>query len=101
MEELLLLRAFLRTGASDSSDSERGALALAHGWDTPVISPRASLRFRVEFQRFLMALSVLQHSKEFRANSDNKPTGKPFCGCITFGRRYLLGHSLFRDFDIC
>ena len=58
-DEVPQLRAFLRTGASDSSDSERGALVLAQGWATPVISPRTSLRLSVEFQRFLMALSVL------------------------------------------
>lgn len=57
-----VLRARLRTGASLSSLSqqERGALALAQGCTTPVISPSASLRFSVEFQRFLIALSVLQ-----------------------------------------
>ena len=57
-----VLRAFLRTGASLSSLSqqERGALALAQGCTTLVISPSASLRFSVEFQRFLIALSVLQ-----------------------------------------
>lgn len=59
------LRAFFRVGASDSSDCERGALALAlaQGCNTPVISPRTSLRFRVEFQRFLMALSVLHQGQ--------------------------------------
>ena len=57
-----VLRALLRTGASLSSLSqqERGAFALAQGCTTPVISPSASLRFSVEFQRFLIALSVLQ-----------------------------------------
>ena len=57
-----VLRALLRTGASLSSLSqqERGFLALAQGCTTPVISPSASLRFSVEFQRFLIALSVLQ-----------------------------------------
>ena len=59
-----VLRALLMViGASLSSlsqQAERGALALAQGCTTPVISPSASLRFSVEFQRFLIALSVLQ-----------------------------------------
>lgn len=50
------LRERLGGGQSLSESLLRGCLALLVG---PWISPSASLRFRVEFQRFLMALSVL------------------------------------------
>ena len=55
-----VLRAFLKAGPSLSEESaDRGDLAL-----TPGISPRASLRLRVEFHLFLIALSVLHIAEE-------------------------------------
>lgn len=54
------LRALFGDGPSLSESQLRGCLALP---EAPAISPSASLRFRVEFQRFLMALSVLRSAR--------------------------------------
>ena len=56
------LRARLGEGASLSESLLRGCLALDAPEVGPEISPSASLRLRVEFQRFLIALSVLHRA---------------------------------------
>lgn len=53
-------------GASLSESLLRGCLALEAPDVGPEISPSASLRLRVEFQRFLMALSVLHRADRHR-----------------------------------
>ncbi len=93
----LQLRAFLRTGTSDSSDSERGALALAQGWATPVISPSTSLRFSVEFQRFLMALSVLhQRQASVRASFPGLMTHREGLGRSCCRLQHMPNYTWFR-----